>query len=120
MSTEKKSFLIYFDNFRCIRQLPKEQLGNMFYILCEYAIAAAEGGPDNTMTPDEMLKQFPELEMSTAIIFTLMANNVYRDTVKWKEKHQRYSDAAKERIEVRRSREEVLAALRDDSPFAPP
>ena len=119
MSTEKKSFLIYFDNFRCINTLSYHQLGILFHALCQYAIAAAEGGPDHTITPNEMLKQFSEIDGFTGIAFTFMADNIYRDTVKWKEKHQRYSDAARERMEGRRSREEVLTALRNDGPFAP-
>ena len=91
---QKKSFLLYFDMYPSIRILPREQKGLLLDTVFEYA-QAAEGGS----LPEEVLARYPDMSQECRMAFRFMAETIRRDTEKWKEKHRRYSEAAKVRWE---------------------
>ena len=92
---KKKSFLLYFDMYPSIRTLPTEQKGMLLETVFEYAQAAAERGSP----PEEILARYPDMSQECRMAFRFMAETIRRDTEKWKEKHRRYSEAAKVRWE---------------------
>jgi len=112
----KKGFILYFDNLHCIRDLSNIQRGLLFQALAGYAMAAAEGGVEDTIAPAEMAARFSDMDPATVMAYSFIAETIRRDTLKWKEKQRHYSDAAKERERERRSREEVLLELRNPQP----
>ena len=109
----KKGFVLYLDNLHIIRALPDPQLGLLFRALADYATAAAEGSFEETVTPTDFLSHFPDMEPAVLMAYSFISDTICRDTLKWKAKQQNYSAAARERERERRSREEVLAELRN-------
>ena len=91
---KKKSFLLYFDMYPSIRILHREQKGLLLDTVFEYA-QVAEGGS----LPEEVLARYPDMSQECRMAFRFMAETIRRDTEKWKEKHRRYSEAAKVRWE---------------------
>ncbi len=92
--SDKKSFVLYFDNYPSIAHLPAEQRGEILSALFEYAQAEAEG-------PSELrvvLDQHPAMSAESRMACYFMAKNIQRDTEKWREKHARYAKAAQERV----------------------
>ena len=103
--TQKKSFLIYFDAYPIVSALPPEQRGELFSALCEYAQAEAE-------RPTEMsavLSGYPSMTADTRTAFSFMAQNIQRDTEKWRQKHVRYQQAALRRQQDARSEKDSMA-----------
>ena len=92
---QKKSFLLYFDMYPSIHILPIEQKGMLLDTMFEYAQAAAE----RDSPPEEILARYPDMSQECRMAFRFMAETIRRDTEKWKEKHRRYSEAAKVRWE---------------------
>ena len=92
---QKKSFLLYFDMYPSIRTLPTEQKGMLLETVFEYAQAAAERGSP----PEEILARYPDMSQECRMAFRFVAETIRRDTEKWKEKHRRYSEAARTRWE---------------------
>ncbi len=87
----KKSFLLYFDMYPSIRTLSLEQKGRLLEALFEYAWAAAEQGGQ----AETVLAHHPEMSPECRMAFHFVAETIRRDTEKWREKHRRYSEAAK-------------------------
>ena len=112
----KKGFILYLDNLHCMKALSDLQLGLLFRALAGYATAAAEGSAEETVTPGEVVTRYPDMDPAALMAYSFIAETIHRDTLKWKEKQQHYSDAAKGRERDRRSREEVLAELRNTQP----
>ena len=92
---QKKSFLLYFDMYPSIRTLPTDQKGVLLGAVFEYAQAAAE----RSSPPEEFLNRYPDMSQECRMAFRFVAETIRRDTEKWKDKHKRYSEAAKTRWE---------------------
>ena len=92
---QKKSFILYFDMYPSIRTLPTEQKGMLLDMVFEYAQAAAE----RNSPPEEFLARYPDMSQECRMAFRFVAETIRRDTEKWREKHRRYSEAAKTRWE---------------------
>ena len=82
----KKSFVLYFDAYRCLIQLPVDQRGELITALFEYAREAAER-PE--AEPGELLARHPAMTAETWMAFSFLAETIRRDTEKWREKHTR-------------------------------
>ena len=89
----KKSIVLYFDACACLKPLPAEQRGELFTALVEYAQAAAKG----SMEPDPVRERYPAMTLETRMAFSFIADTIRRDTEKWREKHERYRQAAQQR-----------------------
>ena len=92
---QKKSFVLYFDMYPSIRTLPTDQKGMLLDAVFEYARSASE----RDGTPEETLGRYPDMSQACCMAFRFVAETIRRDTEKWKEKHRRYSEAAKARCE---------------------
>lgn len=93
--SDKKSFVLYFDNYPSIAHLSAEQRGEILSTLFEYAQAEADG-------PSELqvvLDRHPAMSLESRMACYFMAKNIQRDTEKWREKHARYAKAARERVD---------------------
>lgn len=96
---EKKSFVLYFDMYPSIHILPNDQKGILLDAVFEYARSAAA----EESTPEQVLLRFPDMSEACCMAFRFVAENIRRDTEKWKAKHRRYSQASKARWEKERS-----------------
>lgn len=105
MAETKKSFLIYFDAYPVVSGLPPEQRGELFSALCEYAQAEAEAPAEQ----GDILASHPAMSTETRMAFCFMAQNIQRDTEKWRQKHVRYQQAALRRQQDARAEKEGLA-----------
>ena len=94
--TEKKSFLLYFDTYPSIADLPAEQRGELFSALFEYALAEAES--PEPIGQSAVLDRHPEMSVAARMAFSFMAKTIQRDTEKWRQKHVRYQQAAQQRL----------------------
>ena len=109
---QKKSFLLYFDMYPSIHILPIEQKGMLLDTMFEYAQAAAE----RDSSPEEILARYPDMSQECRMAFRFIAETIRRDTEKWREKHRRYSEAAKVRWEKGRGKcDEGDSASRRDA-----
>ena len=86
----KQSFVLYFDAYPNIAELPAEQRGELFSALFEYAMDAAAGAGSMA----EVLARHPDMGPEARMAFHFMGGAVLRDTEKWQEKHRRYREAA--------------------------
>ena len=77
---QKKSFLVYFDNYPMVQALPLEQRGLLLTALFEYGMAAGE--PDSPSIP-EILEAFPAMTEETRMACLFMCSNIHRDTQRW-------------------------------------
>ncbi|MBO4991236.1 MAG: hypothetical protein J6E42_03680 [Firmicutes bacterium] len=106
--TEKKSFVLYFDMYPNIYDLPADQRGELLSAIFEYAEAeaAAEFDPedDGQCNKEWVLSKHREMDSGTRMAFSFIAETIHRDTAKWWTKHERYQKAALERI--RKAQEE--------------
>lgn len=103
--TQKKSFLIYFDAYPIVSTLPPEQRGELFSALCEYAQAEAERPTEQ----GAVLDRFPAMSTDARMVFYFMAQNIQRDTEKWRQKHVRYQQAALRRQQDARAEKDNMA-----------
>lgn len=103
--TQKKSFLIYFDAYPIVSTLPPEQRGELFSALCEYAQAEAERPTEQ----GAVLDRFPAMSTDARAVFYFMAQNIQRDTEKWRQKHVRYQQAALRRQQDARAEKDSMA-----------
>ena len=92
---QKKSFLVYFDMYPSIHILPIEQKGMLLDAMFEYAQAAAK----QEGSPETVLARCPDMSQACCMAFRFVAETIRRDTEKWRDKHKRYSEAAKTRWE---------------------
>lgn len=105
--TQKKSFLIYFDAYPIVSTLPPEQRGELFSALCEYAQAEAEA--ERPTEQSAVLDRFPAMSTDARTVFYFMAQNIQRDTEKWRQKHVRYQQAALRRQQDARAEKDSMA-----------
>ena len=89
----KKSFVLYFDAYPCLEWLPADQRGELFSALFEYARETAEG----RMEMGPVLERHPDMTPVTRMAFAFIGETIRRDTEKWREKHERYRQAAQQR-----------------------
>ena len=98
----KKSFMLYFDNFKSIAALSPEQRGELLLLLYRYAMAADKAPTD----PKVILEQYPVLDGAGEMAYSFLAETIRRDTEKWKAKQRRYQAAAARRWEQLPARKE--------------
>ena len=89
----KKSFMLYFDNFKSIAALSAEQRGELLLQLFRYAMAEDKAPTD----PETILEQYPVLNGEGRMAYSFLAETIRRDTEKWKAKQRRYQAAAARR-----------------------
>lgn len=89
----KKSFMLYFDNFKSIAALSAEQRGELLLQLFRYAMAEDKAPTD----PETILEQYPVLNGEGRMAYSFLAETIRRDTEKWKDKQRRYQAAAARR-----------------------
>ena len=94
---EKKSFVLYFDMYPNVRSLPLDQKGELFSAVFEYAAEEAEG--DDLRNKEMVLARHPCMDGGTRMAFSFIAEAIHRDTVKWRQKQERYQKAAEKRWE---------------------
>ena len=92
---DKKSFLLYYDMYPMIRDLPAEQRGHLFSAIFEYADAAWQSDVEQ----QSVLSRFPRMGKAARMAFAFIAATIFRDTRKWLEKQERYHQAAVQRCE---------------------
>ena len=103
--SEKQSFVLYFDAYPSVEELPPDQRGELFSALYQYAIDAAAG----TGSLDTVLSRHPDMAPAARMAFAFMGRCIQRDTDKWRAKHRRYREAA-----LRRHREAGGKTAGDD------
>jgi len=80
MKSEKKSFLVYFDNCSWLTNLDYEQQGRLFEALYQYADLIRQ----ELIKPMEFLALgTTDMDGITMMTFGFMADSIYRDTIKW-------------------------------------
>ena len=100
MDTEKKGFVLYVDMLENLQGLTHEQLGRLLLVLFDFAKALAEEREDQAAA----LQRHPELDPAAGMAFKFIANAIRRDTQVWRQKHERYQQAAMSRAAERRAR----------------
>ena len=100
--SQKKSFLLYFDNYPCLTALSDVQWGKLMLLLFRYAMEADR----HPVEPESFIEQEPDLPPETRMAFLFVAQGIRRDTDRWRVKQQRYSEAARRREELAASRKE--------------
>lgn len=112
---QKKSFLIYFDNYPMVQGLPPEQRGWLLTALFEYGMAAGE--PDGRSIP-EILEAFPAMTEETKMACLFMCSNIQRDTQRWlgrqaaQERRRAGQGSGPETGERKRQEREEMAQMR--------
>lgn len=96
--TEKKSFVLYFDIYPSIRDLPADQRGELFSAVFEYAEQEVEyPEEDSSVNKEWTLARHPHMGSAARMAFSFIAETIHRDTAKWREKQTRYRIAAEKR-----------------------
>ena len=95
MTGEKKGFVLYFEMYTSIAVLPAEQRGELLSAMYEYAQEVVK----REVPMEEVIQRHPQMTVETQMAFRFIAESIRRDTEKWREKHERYSQAAKARHE---------------------
>ncbi|MBE5055245.1 hypothetical protein INF37_04425 [Pseudoflavonifractor sp. DSM 107456] len=114
---QKKSFLVYFDNYPMVQALPLEQRGLLLTALFEYGMAAGE--PDSPSIP-EILEAFPAMTEETRMACLFMCSNIHRDTQRWlgrqaaQERRRTGQGSGPETGERTYQARDVLAQIRQD------
>lgn len=114
---QKKSFLVYFDNYPMVQALPLEQRGLLLTALFEYGMAAGE--PDSLSIP-EILEAFPAMTEETRMACLFMCSNIHRDTQRWlgrqaaQERRRAGQGSGPETGERTYQARDVLAQIRQD------
>ncbi|BFK87050.1 hypothetical protein I4200191B4_13560 [Pseudoflavonifractor gallinarum] len=114
---QKKSFLVYFDNYPMVQALPLEQRGLLLTALFEYGMAAGE--PDSPSIP-EILEAFPAMTEETRMACLFMCSNIHRDTQRWlgrqaaQERRRAGQGSGPETGERTYQARDVLAQIRQD------
>lgn len=114
---QKKSFLVYFDNYPMVQALPLEQRGLLLTALFEYGMAAGE--PDSPSIP-EILEAFPAMTEETKMACLFMCSNIHRDTQRWlgrqaaQERRRAGQGSGPETGERTYQARDVLAQIRQD------
>ena len=112
---QKKSFLIYFDNYPMVQGLPPEQRGWLLTALFEYGMAAGE--PGGRSIP-EILEAFPAMTEETKMACLFMCSNIQRDTQRWlgrqaaQERRRAGQGSGPETGERKRQEREEMAQMR--------
>ena len=88
MVNQKKGFVLYFDSYPVLAQLPPEQLGWLLLALYRYA---DEVWRDPDFSQEEILDIFPKLTDQSRMAFGFLAANLCRDAKRWLERQARAS-----------------------------
>ena len=80
MSDEKKSFLLYFDNYPIIRALPPDQRG---WLLSALYVYADQVWRDETVAMEQVMEEFPSLSQEARVACGFIGANILRDTQRW-------------------------------------
>ena len=82
---QKRSFLLYFDNYPIIQGLSNEQRGLLLTALFHYAIAAIQ---PVGKTIEQVIETFPAMNDETKMACRFMCANIERDTQRWLSRQQ--------------------------------
>ena len=118
---QKRSFLLYFDNYPMIQGLSDEQRGMLLTALFDYAIAAIQ--PDGK-TIAQIMEAVPAMTEETKMACRFMCSNIKRDTQRWLNRQEGHNRKKAQREEQgsggsisdegkRRQAEEVERMRRD-------
>ena len=80
MDNQKKSFLLYHDNYPMLLYLSPEQRGWLLTALYVYAGELSRG---EDVSMEDVTKRFPKMTEETRMAFGFMGSNISRDTKKW-------------------------------------
>lgn len=80
MNNPKRGFVIYFDNYPMLLEMPPEQRGLLFTALIQYADGRWRG---DVTDPEEILVRWPSIGPQAQMGFRFMASAVDRDTQRW-------------------------------------
>ena len=82
---DKKGFLLYFDSWPMVRDLPAEQRGLLLTALYEYAqqVSAGEEG-----SMEEVLEGCPDMTSQTCMACRFIGTYILRDTQRWLSQRQ--------------------------------
>lgn len=81
----KKGFIVYFNNYPLLTNLPMEQRGLLFSALMIYADRVWR---DPSVSLDEVLEGFPQLSPEARMACGFMGTGVQRDTEAWLSKQE--------------------------------
>lgn len=91
---EKKSFLLYLDNWEVVQALTMEQRGWVLTALYEYAM---ELGVSDAREVWEFLERYPQMDAAAKVACAFMCAAIARDTRKWLSQQQSRRKKALER-----------------------
>ena len=80
MNLEKKSFLLYLDNWEAVQALNVEQRGWLLTVVYEYAMALGRVDAPDVWT---FLERYPDMEDMTRVACAFICATIARDTRKW-------------------------------------
>ena len=94
--SEKQSFVLYFDAYPSVEELPPDQRGELLILLFRYAMAADQGPAD----PEVLLAEYPCLDGEARMAYRFLAETVRRDPEWWTAQLRRCQEAARRRMEA--------------------
>ena len=77
---EKKSFLLYLDNWEAVQALSVEQRGWVLTALYEYAMELGTSGKQEIWA---FLERYPEMDKTAQVACSFMCTTIARDNRKW-------------------------------------
>ena len=95
MITDKKGFVLYFDQQECLDSLSAEQRGFLLTALMDYAREIAE----HDVAVETVIAEHPQLLPEARMAMRFLCGTVLRDTRKWQERQRNYRKAAMARKE---------------------
>lgn len=117
MSTEKKSFILHFDQCEEAMSLPMDQRGWAFTALYEYARDCAE---DPGLDVGAYMDRYPDMTPETAMACRFLCRTTQRETVIWNESRERMCRAAQSREQRRREAQQNARTARRGVSVSPP
>ncbi len=113
---EKKGFLLYFDSWPMVMDLPMEQRGLLLTALYQYAQRVWR---EDSVTIDEMTEDCPGMAPQTRMACRFMGVYILRDTRRWLSQQQsrsrrRQEEGGRPRPSPAESEEEKGVRVRED------
>ena len=97
MASEKKGFVLYFDQKECLDSLSAEQRGHLLTAMMQYAREVSMWD----VSPETVMAEYPQLLPETQMAMRFLCGAVLRDTNRWKERQKNYQKAALARSKQR-------------------
>ena len=103
MSTEKKGFVLYFDACKELEFLEPEQRGWVLTGAYRFAWECREKEAEVS----EVLDRIPQLTPEARMACRFLCESIRRDTRKWRERREHYSQAARRREESKETSDDA-------------